>query len=351
MKRAFQLLILAAAVTLTGCFGETNTTQVDETQEEQGYVTLYTHRHYDVDKQLYQTFTEKTGIKVNVVKAKAGELLVRLEKEGKNSPADLLMTVDAGRLVQAKQKGLLQTVNSEFLNTTVPANLRDADGQWYAMTKRARIIVYSKDRVNPEELTTYEALATDQWAGRVLVRSSSNMYNQSLMAALINHLGPDSAQAWATGVVGNMAQDPKGNDRDQVKFIAAGHGDVALVNTYYIGKLLNSEDLEEIEAGKMVGVFFPNQDGRGAHINVSGAGVTANAPNKENAIKLLEFLASEEAQKVYAEANFEYPVNANVAPSELLQSWGDFKEDNISLSLLGEANAAAIEVFEAAGWK
>lgn len=352
MRRQISAVLLCSVmIFLTSCFGETETTEVPDEVVEAGEVTLYTHRHYDVDKELYQKFTEETGIKVNVQKAKANELMVRLEEEGEQSPADILMTVDVARLVQAKERGLLQTVSSDYLNRTIPANLRDADGQWYGMTIRSRVIVYSKDRVDPSELSTYEDLANEKWKGRLLVRSSGNIYNQSLMASIIAHHGEDSAKTWATGVVANMAQDPKGNDRDQCKFIVAGQGDVTLVNTYYIGKLLNSDNEEERAVGQAVGVFFPNQGDRGAHINISGAAVCKHSPNKENAIKLLEFLASDEVQAVYAAENSEFPVNANVEADSLLKSWGDFKADEIELTKLGANNAKAIEVFDAAGWQ
>jgi len=314
-------------------------------------VNIYSHRHYDADKQLFKMFEDKTGVKVNVVKAKANELIKRLEKEGKNSPADLLITSDVARLHLAKEKNLLQKVDSAYLNTTIAPNLRDTDNNWFALTKRARVIVYNKDKVNPSELSTYEDLTKQKWNKRVLIRKSSNIYNQSLLASFISTLGEEKAKIWAKGIVENMARVPAGSDRDQMKAVVAGVGDVAVVNTYYLGMLLNSKKWNEVEVGKKIGVFFPNQNGLGTHINISGIGLTASSKNSENAIKLMEFLASEDAQKIFAEANYEYPVNANVKPSKLLQSWGDFKEDSIPLYKLGVHNAAAVKIFHQVGWK
>ncbi|MEL6672933.1 MAG: Fe(3+) ABC transporter substrate-binding protein [Bacteroidota bacterium] len=314
-------------------------------------VNVYSHRHYDTDKELFKRFEDSTGIKVNVVKASADELIQKLEQEGENSIADVLVTVDAGRLFRAKDKGLLQAVSSEVLNQQVPASLRDPEGQWYSVTQRSRVIVYAKDRVDPAELSSYEDLADPKWKGKVLVRSSSNIYNQSLMASLIHHLGEEAALNWAKAVVGNMARDPKGNDRDQVKAIAAGLGDVALVNTYYIGRLLTSDNEAEKQAGEAIGVFYPNQADRGAHMNSSGVGVTAHAPNKENAIRLIEFMTGPEAQDLYASSNFEFPVNPGVAASEMLQSWGEFQPDSLNLDVLGRLNNAAVKTFDQAGWQ
>lgn len=328
---------------------KTETAEPESTVSQE--VNVYTHRHYEVDKALFGQFEEETGIQVNVVKASADELIVRLENEGEKSPADLLVTVDAGRLVLAKEKGLLQPISSEVLEANVPGYLRDPEGYWYGQTVRARILAYSKERVDPSELSTYEALTDEIWKERILVRSSSNIYNQSLLASIIAHNGAEMAENWAAGIVANFARKPKGNDRDQVVAISAGQGDIAIVNSYYIGKLFNAEDPGQRAAAEAVGVFFPNQEGRGAHINVSGAGVTQYAPNKENAIQLLEFLSQPEVQKQFADANSEYPVNPEVEASELLQSWGDFKRDTLNLRQLGELNAEAVAIFDRVGWK
>ncbi len=314
-------------------------------------VNVYSHRHYASDKQLFKMFEKQTGIKVNIVKAKANELIKRLEKEGVNSPADLLITADVGRLYLAQQKGLLQSVHSKYLNETIPAHLRDKDNYWFALTKRARVIVYNKDKVNPNELSTYEDLTSKKWHKRVLIRKSSNIYNQSLLASFIASQGPEKAKAWAKGIVNNMARVPAGSDRDQMKAVVAGVGDVAIVNTYYVGKLLNSKKKNEVMVGSKMGVFFPNQKGRGTHINISGIAMTYSSKNKENAIKLMEFLVSPKAQKVFAEANYEYPINKNVKYSKLLQSWGTFKEDTIPLYKLGVYNASAVRMFDEVNWK
>ena len=344
------LYTLALSMAIISCKKETKQEELQEPVKQEE-VTVYTHRHYPADQELFAQFEKETGIKVNVVNAKADELIQKMETEGEHSPADVLITVDAGRLVRAKDKGLLQSATSENLINTVPTHLRDTDNNWYALTKRARVLVFAKDRVKPEDLSTYEDLTSDKWKKKVLIRSSSNIYNQSLMASIIAHKGEEEATKWAEGIVANMARDPKGNDRDQVKAVVAGEGDVAVVNTYYIGKLLNSKNPEEVKAGEGVTVFFPNQEDRGAHINVSGAGVAKYAPNKENAIKFIEFLVSEPAQKVFAQANYEYPVNTKVEASDLLKSWGDFKEDTLSLQKLGENNKKAVLTFDTAGWK
>lgn len=314
-------------------------------------VNIYTHRHYEADQQLFNSFTEKTGIKVNVVNASADELIQKLELEGQGSPADVLITVDAGRLHRAQEKNLLQPIQSEALKKNIPAHLREPEGHWFGLTYRARILAYHKERVNPDDLDSYESLTDEKWKGRVLTRSSENIYNQSLLASIIVANGREGAQEWAAKLLANMGRSPKGSDRDQVKAVASGEGDIAIVNSYYIGLMLNDSNNEEVKAAEQVGLFFPNQGGRGTHINISGAGVTKYAPNKENAIKLLEFLSGEEAQSFLSEINYEYPVNEKVSPSSLLQSWGDFKPDRINLSLLGENNRDAVVIFDRVGWK
>ncbi len=314
-------------------------------------VNVYSHRHYDTDKKLFKIFEEKTGIKVNVVKAKASALIKRIESEGKKSPADVLITVDAGRLFQAKQKDLFQAVESKYLRKNIPEVYRDKDNKWFALTKRARVTVYKLDSGTEKELSTYEDLASEKFKGQIMVRSSNNIYNQSLLSAMIAHHGEEKALAWAKGIVANMANEPKGNDRYQVKAIANGMGKIAIANTYYIGKMVDNKDESQAKAVKKVKIFFPKFENGGTHINVSGAGLTKYAPNKENGIKFIEFLASPEAQKLFAEGNFEYPVIANVKSSKLVSSWGDFEDDNISINTLGENNAKAVKIFDLAGWK
>lgn len=323
----------------------------EEQQETPQVVNIYTHRHYESDQVLFENFTQETGILVNVVNASADELINRMEMEGEDSPADVLITVDAGRLHRAKEKDLLQPVQSEVLEANIPETFREKDGYWFGLTYRARVIAYALDRVDPEEITDYEDLTDAKWKGKVLIRSSGNIYNQSLMASIIASTGSEGAREWASGVVANMAREPKGSDRDQVKAVAASEGDLAVLNTYYIGLLLNSDNPEEVTAGEAIGVIFPNQDGRGTHINVSGAGVARHAPNQENAIRFIEYLSSADAQQVFAETNYEYPVNQATAIAPLLESWGSFKIDTLDLGQLGEYNQEAVMLFDEAGWK
>lgn len=326
-------------------------TDKEEKEVEKQVVNLYTDRHYDTDEELYKLFTEETGIVVNVVKGKGDELIERLVREGEDTEADLLITADAGRLHRAKTSDLLQPVENEVLMTNIPENLVDEDHEWFGLTMRARILAYAPDRVNAEELSTYADLADPKWSDRILVRSSTNIYNQSLVASLIAIEGEEAAKEWAAGIVENMAREPEGNDRAQATAVVAGEGDIAIMNSYYIGKMLNSSEPEEVKVAESVNIFFPDQDAAGTHINVSGVGLTKHAKNQENAIKLMEFLSSETAQEQYAQANYEYPVNPTVEPSELLQSWGEFKTQDINLSLLGEYNAKAVEIMNEVGWK
>nr|WP_246946078.1 Fe(3+) ABC transporter substrate-binding protein [Bacillus pinisoli] len=322
-----------------------------EEVKDKGVVNLYTSRHYDTDTELYKKFEEQTGIKVNVIQGDGSELMERLEREAEATEADVFLTADAGNLARLKEKGLTQSVTSDVLATNIPEKLRDVDNEWFGLTKRARVIVYSKDRVDPSELSTYEALTDAKWQGKVLIRSSENIYNQSLVASFIELNGEEQAKEWAAGILANMAREPQGGDTDQVKAVVAGEGDIAISNTYYVGRLLNSTNQEEVKIGEQVGIFFPNQDTTGTHINISGASVTKHAKNVENAIAFLEFLSGEEAQAAFAEGNNEYPVNEAVEASETLKSWGEFKEQDINLTILGENNARAIQIFNEVGWK
>ena len=314
-------------------------------------INIYSHRHYDSDKILYKAFTEETGIKINVVKGGADQLIQRLISEGNNSPADILMTVDAGRLERAKKVGILQPASSEVLEKNVPIEMRDPEGYWYGLTVRARVIVYSKDRVKPGDLSTYEDLTNSKWKGRIVARSSSNIYNQSLLASIIAAKGKNKALEWAKEVRKNMARSPRGSDRDQARAVSAGLADVAIMNTYYIGILANSSDSSDREVAKNVGVFFPNQKDRGTHINVSGAGITASSKNKKDAIKFLEFLTMKRAQQVFGNVKYEYPLKIENNQSSLLKSWGSFKADKLNLSILGEKNSDAVKLFDRAGWE
>ncbi|MGP4070967.1 Fe(3+) ABC transporter substrate-binding protein [Piscibacillus sp. B03] len=343
-KILFSISLVLIMLFLAACGSDQGS---DSSDDE---LNLYTSRHYDIDDELYQQFEEETGIKVNVIEGSADELIERMNREGEQT-ADLFYTADAGRLHRAKEQGLLQSVESNVLDENIPEKLRDADNEWFGLTKRARVIVYHKDRVDPSELSTYEDLTDSKWEDRILIRSSENIYNQSLVASFIELHGRDEAKAWAEGVVNNMARDPQGGDRDQAKGVAAGEGDIAVMNTYYLGGMLNSADEEEVKVAEQLGVFFPNQDTTGTHVNISGIGVTKHAQNKDNAIKLIEFLSSDEVQEQFASANYEYPVNPNVKPAETLKQWGDFKEQDLNLSILGENNAEAVKIFNEVNWK
>jgi iron(III) transport system substrate-binding protein len=342
-----KVLLLASFLLLGGLL--TGCTLGVESEGE--VVTVYSERHYDTDQALYDLFEEETGITVEVIKASADELMNRLELEGEDTQADVLMIADAGRLHQAKTKDLLQTVDSDVLESNIPANYQDADNFWFGLTKRARILVYHPDRVDASELSTYEDLADPKWQGRIVVRSSTNIYNQSLVASLLDINGETDTRTWIEGLVANFARNPEGNDRDQAKAVMAGIADVAIMNTYYMGKMANSSDPLEVEVANTLEVFFPNQDTTGAHVNISAAGVTKYAPNYDNAVKLIEFLSSETAQNQFSSANYEYPVNPNVEPADLLKSWGDFVAQDINLTVLGENNAQAAIVMDEEDWK
>ena len=333
-----------AALLLSSCVPNTNKSKE---------INIYSQRHYDSDKMQYKKFEEKTGIKVNVTKAGADELIQRLKNEGDNSQADLFITVDVGKLWQASDMGLFQKFNDQKVFDNIDPQFLDKNGYWVPLTYRSRVVVYSNERVKKEDLSTYEDLANEKWRGRLLVRSSSNAYNQALMSSLVANLGPEAVTSWSEAVVKNFARDPKGSDRDQVKAIAAGQGDIAIVNSYYIGLLLASEKEEEINAGNAVSVFFPNQgDGeRGAHINVSGIALAKNAPNKENAIELIKYLTSVEGQETYVNNSYEYSVNPNVKPDMIVQAWGEFKKDPVDLNMLGVKRDEAIRIFDKTGWK
>ncbi|MEO1519598.1 MAG: Fe(3+) ABC transporter substrate-binding protein [Cyanobacteria bacterium J06633_2] len=319
--------------------------------QESGEVNLYSSRHYDSDDAVYQGFTEQTGITVNLIEADADELLSRLESEGVNSPADVLMTVDAGRLWRAEEMGLFQPVDSTLLNEAISENLRHPDGLWFGLTQRARVIVYNEDTVDPAELSTYEDLADPKWEGRVCIRSSSNIYNQSLMGSMVESVGVEATETWAEGLVNNLAREPEGGDTDQIKAVAAGQCDVAVANHYYWARLAKSDDAADQQVADQVGIFFPNQGDRGTHVNISGAGVVANAPNYENAVMFLEYLATPEAQAIFAEANNEYPVVDGVQTDEVVSGLGDFKVDTINVSAYGGNNSEVLEISDRAGWK
>jgi len=314
-------------------------------------VNLYSARKEELIKPLLDRFTSETGVEVNLVTGKADALLERLRAEGRNSPADLLITTDAGRLHRAREAGVLRPVESEVLAAAVPAHFRDPEGYWYGLSVRARPIMYAKGRVDPERLSTYEALADDRFEDRICIRSSSNIYNQSLVASMIAAEGEQETERWAREFVDNFARPPAGGDRDQIKAAAAGECDIAIANTYYLAYMHGSDDAAQREAAAKIGVFWPNQGGRGTHVNVSGAGVTRSAKHVAEAVRLLEFLVSDESQRWYAEVNGEYPVKPGVPASDVVESWGDFVADDVNLSRLGELNAGAVMLMDRAGWR
>ena len=301
-------------------------------------VNVYSYRQPFLIKPMFDAFTRETGIAVNVVYAKSG-LVERLTQEGANSPADLIFTVDIGRLTDAVNAGVTEPVESATLEANIPPQYRDPDGQWFGLTTRARIIVASKDRVKPSEISSYEALADPRWKGRICTRSAKNAYMVALTAAMMVHHGEARAQEWLRGVKANLARRPQGNDRAQVKAIMQGVCDVAVINHYYIGKMMNNEDQAAWAAS--VNIVFPNQQTYGTHMNVSGMALTKSAPNRDNAVKLMEFLSDNLAQQMYAEQNFEYPVKQGVPWSGLLQSFGAFKADDLSLAEIARHRKAA----------
>ena len=314
-------------------------------------VNLYSARKEALIKPLLDNFTEQTGISVNLVTGKADNLITRLKSEGKYSPADLLLTTDVGRLYRAKQQGLTQAISVSAAIAALPNNFRDEQGHWLGLSLRARPMMVSVDRVVAQPIANLEDLISPEWKGRVCIRSSSNIYNQSMVASLIVQLGGSAAQEWVNGLVKNFAGPPQGGDRDQIKAVAAGLCDVAIANTYYLAGMLSSEDETTQQLAKKVKVIWPNQAGRGAHINISGVALAKHAPNKNAALKLIDFLLSKESQLWYATTNHEYPILADIVWSELLQSFGTFKAEQVPLGQLGELNAAAVKMMDRAGWK
>jgi iron(III) transport system substrate-binding protein len=336
---------IMAAVTATAAFAATPVLA-------SGELNLYSSRHYDTDERLYSNFEEKTGIKINRIEDGADKLIERIKAEGANSPADVLLTVDAGRLWRADQAGLLQPVESEVLEERIPANLRHPDGHWHGLSQRVRVIFYDKTKVDPADIQTYEDLADPKFEGMICTRSSGNIYMLSLMASIIEAQGEEAAEDWARGVYANRARDPQGGDTDQLRGIASGECAIAIANTYYFARALRKDvsGLDD-QAMQNIGWVFPNQQDRGAHSNISGAGVVATAPNRENAIKFLEYLASDEAQEYFSAGNDEYPAVPGVALSDSVAELGMFKIDDVNLSVLGENQPAAQRIYDRVGYK
>ncbi len=355
-KRLATGLVAVAAVALAFVLMERmlspGASMVAATAQASAEVNVYSARQEELIRPQLDAFTAATGIQVNLITAGADALLERMKAEDRNSPADLLLTTDAGRLIRAADAGVLQSVRSEILTTAIPPQYRDPDGFWFGLGVRARVIFYAPDRVDPADLSTYEDLADSKWAGRVCIRSSTNVYNQSLLASLIAHDGADRSEQWAAGVVANMGRDPQGGDRDQIKAVVAGQCDVAVANTYYYAGMRDGAD-DEREAAAKVALFWPNQGpgDRGTHVNISGAGVGRYAPNPENAVRLLEFLVGVEAQRIYAEVVYEFPVRDGVPASDAVASFGPFRADPLDLHRLADHQAEALMMFDRVGWR
>ena len=314
-------------------------------------LNIYSSRHYDTDLELYDEFTKQTGIKINLIEGGSDELIERIKSEGINSPADVVITVDAGRLWRAKEAGVLSGVESEILFERIPAELRDVDNQWFGLSQRIRGIVYNKSVVSEEDLQGYLQLADPVWKGRICVRSSNNIYNQSMVASLIESIGAEATEQWATALVSNFARSPQGGDTDQIKAVAAGVCDVALANHYYLARLMESEHSADREVADAVGIYFPGGEYNGVHVNISGAGVAAHSPNRSNAIRFLEYLTEENAQTYFSGGNYEYPVSGDTYLPEILELFGRFTSDAVNVSAYGRNNPDAIRLMDRAGWR
>ena len=315
-----------------------------------GAVNVYSGRHYDNDLILFDEFTKETGIKVNLIEGRGDGLIERIAQEGAESPADIFITADAGILWRADQRGVFQPLNDEAIEGRVPANFRHPEGHWIGVSSRARIVIYNKEMGLPDGLSSYEDLAKPDYANMICVRPSSNIYNQSLLASIIANQGEELAEQWAAGVVANFARKPQGNDTAQIEAVAAGVCQLGIVNSYYVARFYNSGDAEKDAIGARIGVLFPSQSTTGTHVNISGAGIVANAPNKANAKKFIAFLLRDEVQGRFAQGNNEYPVVEGVTPQGPVTLLGDFKADAIPVQTFGENQAKAVEIFDRAGW-
>lgn len=316
-----------------------------------GELNLYTARHYDADQQLYRLFEERTGVRVNRVDGNPDQLIARMRTEGANSPADVFVAADAAALWRAQEAGLLQPVTSATLTRAIPANLRDPEGHWFGLARRARIVAYDTARVRPEEVDTYEEIASPRFRGKLCVRSSDSVYNLSLVGALIEAWGPEKAGEWVRGVVANMARPPEGGDRDQIRAVGAGVCEIALTNSYYFIRLASGDDAGDRAITERVRLAFPSLAGQGAHVNVSGGGVARHAPNRDNAVRFLEFLATAEAQTIIATANSEFTAANGVANPEPVSNWSDFTAHPMSVTAFGRRQSEAQSLMTAAGWR
>jgi iron(III) transport system substrate-binding protein len=332
--------------------GALGLTMAGAAASQENVVNVYSGRHYQTDEALYLGFTKATGIKVNRIEAGEDAIIERIRNEGERSPADVMITVDAGRLWRADQLGLFQSVKSATLEKRIPESLRHPDGHWFGFSTRARVIAYNKSRVKPGEIGSYEDLADPKWKGRVCMRSSTNVYNLSLMGALIDHLGEARAEAWAKGVRENLAQEPKGGDTDQLKAVAAGLCDVTVSNQYYYARLARSQKPEEKQVAEKIALVMPNQKTWGTHVNISGAGVLKHAPHRENAVKFLEYLAGDEAQRYFADGNNEWPAVRGVkVDNPVLNALGEFKADRLNVAVLGRNQPSSQKIYDRVAWK
>lgn len=347
------VLLIVAMFCLAACNPSTlSDTKSDEVSKNTvGVVNIYSSRHYDTDLRLYSDFTEQTGIKVNRIEAKSNALIERIKAEGELSPADLLITVDAGVFWRAENEGIIQPISSPVLDARIPSHLRHPEGLWYGLSKRARVIIYNKNKGRPERLETYEDLADPSHKGAICMRSSGNIYNISLLSSFIANSGVNQAREWAENIIRNFARKPQSNDTGQIEAVASGICDISVVNSYYLARFAKSENPTQQNIFNSLGIIFPNQNDRGTHINISGAAVTAHAPNKENAIRFMEYLTSETAQSYFANGNNEYPVIDMEDTSSVVQSLGTFVEDKLNVGELGENQVQAIEIYDSVGWQ
>lgn len=336
------IAIALASSLLASCAGK------DDTAQE---VNLYTARHYDSDLALYKQFTEETGIRINRIEGNPDQLIERMKSEGANSPADLFVTADAGALWRAQEAGLFQPSHSAAIEAGIPANLREPNGMWHAMTRRARVVAYDSAKVKPEELDDMEKLASPRFKSKLCVRSADSFYNLSLVGAMIEQLGTEKAKAWVEGVTANMARPPQGGDRDQIRAVAAGICEVALTNSYYYIRMASGDDKADRKVTETVKLAFPSLGGKGVHVNISGAGIAAHAPHKENAMKLLEFLTSAETQIHIAKNNNEYPASPDIAPPAPVDAYANFTPNPMSAAAFAARQPEAQSMMSAAGWR
>ncbi len=348
MRKVSWLIASVGALALAGCSAQEGDT---EAQAGAGEVNLYTARHYDTDLALYDRFTEETGIKINRIEGNADELVARMRAEGANSPADLFITADAGALWRAQQAGLFQPVQSNALTEAIPANLREPDGNWHGFSRRARVVAYDPAKVQLAEIDDYAKLAAPRFRGRICVRSSDSVYNLSLVGALIEAWGTERAGQWVRGIVANMARQPEGGDRDQIRAVAAGVCDVAITNSYYYIRMASGDDAADKAVTEKVQLAFPSLDGQGAHVNISGGGVARNAPNKANAIRLLEFFASADTQRYISANNNEFPASPGVDAPAPVDAYANFKAHPMSVAAFARRQPEAQSLMSEAGWR